>query len=788
MVIGMKFAKKSAALILVLSMALGLAGCKKEKPQEKEPAWYDAKSVDIRLPYNESEYNSLNSSFVGIVRNIAVVHVNYSKPYPNDFDYGLDDPSPYQGDTLEIYDLAGNHLLTYDCSKFAPSFNGQMSMSSEPAVTGGKVLIPWEIYNEAGGSKSIIEIVDPSNGNLVSTYEQKLTGKYLRPGFVSSGGYYAFSYSSYEKSDSIEMVIVDEGGNARTINITDTEIIWNNNFPMVEQGDGKILMPYMKKNMPTWNISGYYLIDLKAGTYEKKDDIGQIFNTTNIYNTSYIEGLGITVANEDGLSSADLENKTTERLINYDKCNANLFVISRLKLYSAEENRFVFGGNVLMEQYQQAVNTSKIIVLEKAEKNPNEGKKELKLASFDPLDYTTAEAVCKFNIESSDYFITFDSRYNLKNFRDADSVDWITANLMAQRSMFDQLKVDIFAGEGPDIIMNGADFSTSFEPALFMDLTEDIGSEGIFENVIEVNKTDGKLYTVPLTFTLSGIICDSAFIRERQKGFTCKEYEQFVRSVCNGNDPVKKNKADYFLFCYSLMPDCQVYAGETPDFGNEKFKKLAKFVYMTVENKPTDETTDPVNSLGDDIHATSYTFSSTNAYFSFGMSHDADTVVLGYPSDEETGPYVSIVNSVAVANTTKNKAGCVEFVKLLMSSETQADYAKTGFSIPVNVEAFGDSSKAQLKQYNAERKKYIEMGFSEADLRNFGTLSEARERDITAFENIIRSAETVYRYDPAVALIIKEEMQAYFSGQKNLDDVVLIINNRAKTYLSERGS
>ena len=109
-----------------------------------------------------------------------------------------------------------------------------------------------------------------------------------------------------------------------------------------------------------------------------------------------------------GLSSADLENKTTERLINYDKCNANLYLISRLKLYSSEENRFVFGGSIYMEEYQEAVKESKIIILEKAEKNPNDGKKELKLASFDPLDYTTAEAVCKFNNESSEYFVTME--------------------------------------------------------------------------------------------------------------------------------------------------------------------------------------------------------------------------------------------------------------------------------------------------------------------------------------------------------------------------------------------
>ena len=781
----MKRKNRFVALLLVLSVALGMAGCKKDKQKEKEAAWYNSKTVDIKLPYDESEYNSLNSSFAGIIRNLAIVHVNYSKPYPNDFDYELDDPAPYQGDTLEVYDLNGTHLLTYDCKKYSPSFKGQISMSSEPSVAGDKVIIPWEIYNEAGGSKSIITFIDPTTGEQTGSFEKKLTGMYLRPGFVRSGGYSAFSYARYDDSASIELVIVGDDGSSRTINIKDPEILWNNAFPMVEQGDGKVLLPFMSTNEPVWSVTGYFVIDLKSGTYEKKEDIGAVFNTTNIYSTSYIDGLGTMVADEDGLSVADLEKKTTERLINYDKCNANLYLISRLKLYNSEENRFVFGGSVYMEQYQEAVKESKIIVLEKAEKNPNEGMKELKLASFDPLDYTTAEAVCKFNNENSDYYVTFDSRYNLNNYKGSNDLDWYTTSLMGQRSLFDKLKVDIAAGDGPDLIMNGSAFTSSFEPALFMDLSEDIDSEGVFENIFEINKIGGKLYTVPLTFRLSGIVCDSAFVRERQIGFTYKEYDNFVRTVCNGSDPIKKNKAEYFIFCYNLMSDVHFYAGETPDYNDAKFKNLAKFVYMSVDGIPMDETTEVVDTLDDDIHATSYTFSCTNDYFGFGKSQISDAVVLGYPAEDSTGPYAATVNSIAVSNATKNKAGCVEFVKLLMSPEMQTGYAETGYSIPVNVESFNASSKTQLKHYNTYRKHLINMGFNEADLRQMGVAIEARERDIAAFEQIIRSAESTYRSDPAISLIIKEEMPAYFSGQKDLGAVIEIINGRAKAYLTE---
>ena len=41
--------------------------------------------------------------------------------------------------------------------------------------------------------------------------------------------------------------------------------------------------------------------------------------------------------------------------------------------------------------------------------------------------------------------------------------------------------------------------------------------------------------------------------------------------------------------------------------------------------------------------------------------------------------------------------------------------------------------------------------------------------------------------DPAITAILREEMPAYFAGQKDLDQVIKVIDNRCQTYLSERG-
>ena len=91
-----------------------------------------------------------------------------------------------------------------------------------------------------------------------------------------------------------------------------------------------------------------------------------------------------------------------------------------------------------------------------------------------------------------------------------------------------------------------------------------------------------------------------------------------------------------------------------------------------------------------------------------------------------------------------------------------------------------------MKQYNEERQRYIDLGFSRQELVNVSAVSEADESMIAKFADIIRSADVSARYDPAVELIIREEMPAYFAGQKSLDEVIRIMSDRTKKYLSER--
>lgn len=57
---------------------------------------------------------------------------------------------------------------------------------------------------------------------------------------------------------------------------------------------------------------------------------------------------------------------------------------------------------------------------------------------------------------------------------------------------------------------------------------------------------------------------------------------------------------------------------------------------------------------------------------------------------------------------------------------------------------------------------------------------------IEDYNDILRSASTISYMDSSIELIVMEEIPAYFAGQKSIEDVAAIIENRAQTVIDER--
>ena len=772
----------SMASVLILTGTF--TGCAGKKSKDKGD-WYNAKTVKLELRFDQAEYESLYSSFVGIAGDKAVVSVSYQKLLPSDFDYVKDDISEYQGDTFEIYDLDGKYIKSYLWSDIQEQEGIQGFPSGRTGVAGDKIVIPTLTYDASNDSSVVVYYFDIESGKITGSYDNGQTGQYLME-YISSGGYNAFLYGKFGDYESARLDIVSEDSSVKTIELKGENAIWTESWRLIEMGDAKILVPFTREGADKNHSMGFFAVDLKTATCEEiTDDLEWAGGYSGLYSASYVDGNGSLSSDEDGLFKFDMNAKTTERILDYDRCNANLYMLRNMKLYSTEGDKYVFAGEYFMDDYMKLTTQSAVVILEKAAEDPTAGKQEITLASFDTLDYQTAEAVLVFNEGSGGYHISYDPQYNLDNFMDS-AADPDTADLQAKMALLDKIKIDIQAGEGPDIIMNGLPYTVSLDSSLFMDLSGSISSDDLFGNVIDACKTDGKLYNVPLTFNVAGICTDSSKVEEGQTGFTYDEYKEFVSSVCNGNDPIEMEQTEYFLNCYCLMGSRFTGANGAPDFSSDELTALAEYVHDNVYYIAPPEEEIEIETVDEDNSAVYTEFHSIMEYIGYFDHVQNDLVVLGMPSSDRLGPSLKITNSVAVSASTDCKDGCLEFAKSLLTDGVQEGYGKNALNTPVNIAAYETSSSAMIAQYNKLRETMISIGMNAYELKQMGMMCAVDENAIANYAEIIKTASVVIRSDPAIAMIVREEIPAYLGGQKSLDEVVEIINNRVNTYVSER--
>ena len=160
------------------------------------------------------------------------------------------------------------------------------------------------------------------------------------------------------------------------------------------------------------------------------------------------------------------------------------------------------------------------------------------------------------------------------------------------------------------------------------------------------------------------------------------------------------------------------------------------------------------------------------------------TAILGIPSSDGRGPMFGSKISVAISKNCVDKKSCIEFVKTLISDEIQLKLVMNDQFV-INRNAFRQGCNAAIEYYNTEDGS--QNLFDYAAGTYVTSHMKFTSEDIDRLERIVLSCSKCDTEDSAINLILIEEMPAYFLGQKDLDSVVKIVQNRAQKVLDERG-
>lgn len=407
------------------------------------------------------------------------------------------------------------------------------------------------------------------------------------------------------------------------------------------------------------------------------------------------------------------------------------------------------------------------------------------------LNYDLKRAITSFNKESDKYQI------EVTSYEDQDSNGSYDEKIK-------RLNNDLVAGKIPDILLvdSNIPFESYVSKGLIADLNgffekdETIKREDYLENVLEAFSMDGKLYRIAPSFNIQTLAAKKSIVGDKTS-WTVDEFLEVAK-----NNPDAKMFGDEmtnsnFLNQMIMMNIGSYINYETGEchFDSDSFKKLLEYAK---DNFPTEINYDELYSddnywqeremayrEGKAILRSEYIYNlRTLKYDEVGYMGE-ETTFIGVPSDNGCGSTIYPNTTLAVMAKAKNPDGAWEFIKTLLSDEAQSSNMNSG--LPLKLSAYDKlKEKAKEKPYWENEKGEKEYYDDNVWVGEQQFVCEPNtDEDNEKIMNFIKSVTNVRSYDSDLFKIIDEETQAYFSGQKSVDEITDLIQNRVSTYVNE---
>ncbi|MBO4748557.1 MAG: hypothetical protein J5607_10965, partial [Clostridiales bacterium] len=293
--------------------------------------------------------------------------------------------------------------------------------------------------------------------------------------------------------------------------------------------------------------------------------------------------------NANGIEKFDIATGTSTLVLAWKDTDVNSATLDLRGARIASENDMVFfqnntigdGGRGSMDLKAGGAGMINVVHLSKADKNPHAGKTVLKLGINGKISSTFLEQVLIYNrdpqnsarIEIIDYTAGVTNTYDQQ----------LIENGLKEST--NQLIMDMLSGQGPDILVGYSELSQFNTDTMLVDLNPLINAdssfnrEEIYDNILRSFEADGKLYTIPLTYTLEGMAINTSFNGVKEN-WTFAEFDQMASSLSSDVQPITLQKPEDLLKLWmkSLSSHFINDQERTVDFESEEFRALLETV------------------------------------------------------------------------------------------------------------------------------------------------------------------------------------------------------------------
>ena len=359
-----------------------------------------------------------------------------------------------------------------------------------------------------------------------------------------------------------------------------------------------------------------------------------------------------------------------------------------------------------------------------------------------------------------------------------------------------KMNADIVAGNIPDIIFAESGVMDRYiAKGIMEDLTpyfdkdEELNTSDIIPNVLQAMQVDGKLYYVSYGFTIRTLWGNSDVVGN-ESGWTFDDFKALLEKQGDSVQAFYYNTKQSLM--YSLLapaiPNYVNWQTGECDLDNQEIKDILEFSNTGIDEEDLDYENMPsmptMIQEGKVLLCDGYL--NLDDLQLYRKMFGGNINFIGYPNKDKEGSFFNIDLPIGISSKSEHKDAAWEFVRTFMTKEYQAINAK--WSNPTRQDCLDMLVKAHTtkESYTDEFGQKIEPISGTTGYDDWEVETEpCTDEEIKLYKDLINNTHKARGYDNKIMEIIEEETKAYFAGDKSVDQVVDIIQNRVSTYVNE---
>ncbi len=362
----------------------------------------------------------------------------------------------------------------------------------------------------------------------------------------------------------------------------------------------------------------------------------------------------------------------------------------------------------------------------------------------------------------------------------------------------DRLNAEILAGQGPDILMLPAERidQLAYSGAL-VDLYPYFNEDKTFEredfyiNVITAFEQAGHLYGIPINYKVRTLACKSSLVGEKES-WNLAELAEFTERYPDGRGVFSVESKSSVFQLLKIGYTGQLINLEDPEapLDRELLMQMLEFANQ-YEN---DDTYIMDSNLPKRIYEEQIVLLDTyiykeDVYEAHAALLGEPVTLIGYPVADGNGNLIYSENTFAISENCEHRDVAWSFISYLLSEEYQFEMADAVLEtdLPVRRDAQERFCNLMLERTGYREISGLYFIASEAGQFSYQNwLQYSTEEDMEQFYDLIEKLDTAWRPSLDIDQIIEEEAAYYFNGDKPLEEVVDVIEDRIKTYVYEK--